>query len=258
MDQNNYKRTVAGSIGAGMGALFNASGRTYYILEHKTQSRYHNVGESQKIIIDQIVMGRAGSCQVRWEDTADFEMVSRKHAAIERDGEGWRLINLSDTNDTIVNGGSKILRRGTRDYYYLQSGDEIQLASNGPRMLFIVPQGKQALTSSIRLTERMNLFRQQALRPYRIALWCLLALILLTILGFGLWNWNLQKQIDKQQQEATEYLNNLRTFDDKILELQDSMARMEARMIPINDPSQQQVQQQINDLQEQRSNVYNR
>ena len=80
-EQNTYKRTVAGSVGAGMGAIFNASGRTYYILEHKTQSKYHNIGESQKIIVDQIEMGRDASCQVRWEDTPEFEMVSRKHAA---------------------------------------------------------------------------------------------------------------------------------------------------------------------------------
>lgn len=256
MDQNTYKRTISGSIGAGVGSLFNASGRTFYILEHKTPSKYHNVGESQKIIIDQIVMGRAGSCQVRWEDTSDFEMVSRKHAAIEREGDNWVLIHLSTSNPTIINGTKRLSQPNER--YYLQSGDEIQLAQNGPRMLFIVPQGKQGLTSSIKLTERMNLFRQQALRPYRIALWSLLALILLTILGFGIWNWNLQSQIDQQQKEAEEYINKLREFDDNILSLQDSLARMEARMIPINDPTKEQMQQQINELQQQRSNVYNR
>lgn len=257
MDQKTYKRTIAGSIGAGMGAIFNGSGRTYYILEHKTQSKYHNVGDSQKIIIDQIVMGRDGSCQVRWEDTEEFQMVSRKHAAIEREGDNWTLIHLpSATNPTIINGMKRLTQPGER--YYLQSGDEIQLASNGPRMLFIVPQGKQALTSSIRLTERMNLFRQQALRPYRIALWSLLALILLTILGFGLWNWNIQKQVDKQQKEAEEYLEKIRAFDDSILSLQDSLARMEARMIPINDPTRNNIQEQVQDLQQQRSNVYNR
>ena len=55
--QNSYKRTVAGSVGAGVGAIFNGSGRTYYILEHKTSSKYHSAGESQKIIIDQIEIG---------------------------------------------------------------------------------------------------------------------------------------------------------------------------------------------------------
>ena len=41
MDTQNYKRTLAGSVGAGMGALMGASGRTYFILEHKTPSKYH-------------------------------------------------------------------------------------------------------------------------------------------------------------------------------------------------------------------------
>ncbi len=31
MDTQNYKRTLAGSVGAGMGALMGASGRTYFI-----------------------------------------------------------------------------------------------------------------------------------------------------------------------------------------------------------------------------------
>ena len=59
MDTQNYKRTLAGSVGAGMGALMGASGRTYFILEHKTSSKYHQAGESQKIIVDQVELGRA-------------------------------------------------------------------------------------------------------------------------------------------------------------------------------------------------------
>lgn len=97
-----YKRTLAGSVGAGMGAIFNASGRTYYILEHKTETKYHHAGESQKIIVDQIELGRDSSCQVRFDEAC--ETVSRKHAAIVRDGESWKLIPLSQTNATFVNG----------------------------------------------------------------------------------------------------------------------------------------------------------
>ena len=58
MDTQNYKRTLAGSVGAGMGALMGASGRTYFILEHKTSSKYHQAGESQKIIVDQVELGK--------------------------------------------------------------------------------------------------------------------------------------------------------------------------------------------------------
>ena len=216
-NQGNYKRTVAGSVGAGMGAIFNASGRTYYILEHKTQSKYHNIGESQKIIIDQVELGRDASCQVRF----DQDTVSRKHAAIVRNGNNWELIHLSTTNPTLVNG------RPIEGSYYLQSGDEIQLSVGGPRMGFIQPQGKQGLTSSIRLTERMNLFRQQALAPYKKAIWTLAILLLLTILGFGAWNLYLHKQnseLREQQQAAIETISSL---DGQIGDLEAQIAAAE-------------------------------
>ena len=43
-----YKKTLSGSVGAGMGSLFNPNGRKYYILEHKVSSKYHKAGESQE------------------------------------------------------------------------------------------------------------------------------------------------------------------------------------------------------------------
>ncbi|MBR2204897.1 MAG: FHA domain-containing protein [Prevotella sp.] len=211
--QNNYKRTVAGSVGAGMGAIFNGSGRTYYILEHKTSSKYHSAGESQKIIIDQIEIGRDASCQVRYDES--FDTVSRKHAAIVRDGNNWQLIHLSQSNPTLVNG------RPIQGTYYLQSGDEIQLSVNGPRLGFIQPQGKQGLTSSIKLTERMNLFRQQALRPYRRAIWALSALLLLAIVGFGAWNYKLSLDNKALRQEMAMYqvkLDSLATVKQNLMQ----------------------------------------
>ncbi len=195
--ETNYKRTVAGSIGAGMGALLNASGRTYYILEHKTSSKYHQAGESQKIIVDQIELGRDAGCQIRFDES--FETVSRKHAAIVRDGENWKLIPLSSTNATLVNG--QIIN----DEWHLKSGDEIRLSSRGPIMGFILPQGEKGLVKSIALTERMNLFRKQALRPYKTALWILAIILVLAVAGLVAWNmWQAQqfenKLSDKQEQ----------------------------------------------------------
>ncbi len=216
--QNNYKRTVAGSVGAGMGAIFNGSGRTFYILEHKTSSKYHSAGESQKIIIDQIEIGRDASCQVRYDES--FDTVSRKHAAIVRDGNNWQLVHLSTSNPTLVNG------RPIQGSYYLQSGDEIQLSVNGPRLGFIQPQGKQGLTSSIRLTERMNLFRQQALRPYRRAIWALSALLLLVIIGFGAWNYKLSLDNTALRKEMAGYqikLDSLATVKQSLLQEQEQL-----------------------------------
>lgn len=208
-------------MGAGMGALFNASGRTYFMLEHKTNTKFHNAGDTQKIIIDQIELGRDGSCQVRFDENC--ETVSRKHAAIIKDGENWKLVHLSQSNPTLVNGQPVT-------EHILVSGDEIQLSVGGPRMGFIVPQGKQALTSSIGLTERMNLFRQQALAPYKRALWAMAILLVAVVACFGYWNYNLTQQnkalmadIEKYELRADSLINahdalvtEMNDLDDKI------------------------------------------
>lgn len=243
--QNNYKRTMAGSVGAGVGAIFNGSGRTYYILEHKTGSKYHSVGESQKIIIDQIEIGRDASCQVRYDES--FDTVSRKHAAIVRDGNNWQLIHLSTSNPTLVNG------RPIQGTHYLESGDEIQLSVNGPRLGFIQPQGKQALTSSIRLTERMNLFRQQALRPYRRALWTLAALLLLVIVGFGGWNYKLHLDNRALRQEMSLYAAQVDSLGMKKMELENKEQQLTAQLAA--DPNNAELKQQLGQVQQERVRV---
>lgn len=189
----NYKRTVAGSVGAGVAAVFNASGRQYYILEHKTESLYHHVGESQKIIVDQVELGRDSACQVRFDEA--FETVSRRHAAIVKDGENWKIIPLSQTNSTIVN-GTPIQKE-----QILNSGDEIRLSSRGPLMGFIVPQGKQSLVSSIGMTERLSLFRQQALRPYKRALWIMAIILILAVGGLLTWTYFLHDDLKEKEKQ---------------------------------------------------------
>ena len=183
--ENNYKRTIAGSVGAGVDALMNASGRKFYILEHKTESKFHHVGESQKIIVDQVELGRDSSCQVRFDDS--METVSRRHAAIVRDGDNYKLIPMSQTNATLVNG------QAITGEWHLNSGDEIRLSSRGPVLGFIIPQGKAALTNSISITERMSLFRQQALRPYKFAITFITVFLLAAIAGLAYWSYTNNK-----------------------------------------------------------------
>lgn len=245
METQNYKRTVAGSVGAGVGAIFNGSGRTYYILEHKTSSKYHSAGESQKIIIDQIEIGRDASCQVRYDES--FDTVSRKHAAIVRDGNNWQLIHLSSSNPTLVNG------RPIQGSYYLQSGDEIQLSVNGPRLGFIQPQGKQGLTSSIKLTERMNLFREQALRPYRRAIWALSALLLLAIIGFGAWNYKLHLDNQALRQEMAMYAAQVDSLGTMKVQLENQEQQLTAQLAA--DPNNQELKQQLGQVQQERVRV---
>ena len=233
METTSYKRTIAGSVGAGMAAVFNASGRQYYILEHKTESVYHHVGESQKIIVDQVELGRDSACQVRFDES--FETVSRRHAAIVKDGDGWKIIPLSQTNPTFVNG--QPILADTR----LNNGDEIRLSSKGPLMGFIVPQGKQSLVSSIGMTEHLSLFRQQALRPYKRAIWTLAIILVLAIAGLVAWNIMQGKKFDKEllqkQQQIEEVQQNLEESDElidalnkELIEAQNATAAEKARV----------------------------
>lgn len=152
-------------------------------------SKYHRAGETQKIIVDQVEMGRDPRCQVRFDDS--FTSVSRRHAAILRDGAGWKLVHLSKVNTTLLNG------RPVTDEWYLQNGDEIQLSSNGPRMGFIVPQGDRSMVKNINFTERFSLFRQQALRPYKQMMVWMSVVFLLVIGGFIGWSILNQQQVQR-------------------------------------------------------------
>lgn len=174
--QNTFRTTFTGSVGAGVKSIFGSGRRQFYILEHKAASRYHNIGDEQRIIVDEIELGRDPKCQVRFDES--FKTVSRRHAAIARDGNGWKIIPLSTTNSTLLNG------KALSGPWYLQNGDEIQLAVGGPKLGFIVPQGDKGLVKSIGMTARLSLFRQQALRPYKKAMTIVCAVLLL-LLGVG-------------------------------------------------------------------------
>ena len=218
-----YKRTLRGSVGAGVGALFNGNGRRFFILEHKDASKYHKAGESQKIIIDQVELGRDSHCQVRFDES--FATVSRRHAAIIKDGERWKLVQLSKTNSTFLNG------RPVETEWYLENGDEIQLSVGGPRLGFIVPAGKQSLVSSIRMTERLELFRKQALRPYKTALAAMAVVLVLSVGGLTTWNFmmktDFERAIAKAKSELAKLEGQNSTLDSLIAESQKEQQRQQ-------------------------------
>lgn len=188
-----YKRSFAGSVGSGMKSIMGGGERRYYVLEHKVSTKYHKAGESQKIIVDEIELGRDPKCQIRFDEA--FGTVSRRHAAIVKDGDNWKLVQLSKTNSTYLNG------KRVEKEWYLQSGDEIQLSTNGPKLGFIVPQGEKGLVKSIGMTARLNLFRQQALRPYKQAIVALACFFVLCLCGGGYVIWDQQQQIKDNRAE---------------------------------------------------------
>lgn len=176
------KNRFGKSLGTGMRSVFKAGGRKFFILEHRTHGTRHKAGEVQEIIVDYIELGRDPKCQVRFGD--DMPTVSRRHASIAADGDKWVITQLSKSNQTLVNGGS------VADQRYLQSGDELQLSPDGPKIGFIVPANNTV--KSIGLSKRLSLFRQQALRPYKTAITALAVVLVLGIagLGYGLWDAN--------------------------------------------------------------------
>lgn len=204
METVGYKRTLSGSVGSGVKSVFGGNGRRYYILEHRVGSQYHKAGESQKIIVDQIELGRDPKCQVRFDES--FTTVSRRHAAIVKDGDNWKLVQLSKTNTTYLNG------RPVANEWYLQNGDEIQLSTNGPKLGFIVPQGDKSLVKSIGLSARLDLFRQQALRPYKraLAIICSIFAVALIVGGYFIFqtsqnNVKLNKELKQTNEELEQY-----------------------------------------------------
>lgn len=204
-----------------MGSVFNPSSRRYYILEHKVSSRYHRAGEAQEIIVDQIELGRDSRCQVRFDD--GFPTVSRRHAAIVKDGDNWKLVQISKTNTTLLNG------HPVKTEWYLQNGDEIQLSVNGPKLGFIVPTGKKATVGSIGLTRRLSLFRQQALRPYKQAIAALSAVLVLSVGGLTTWNLMMKHDFDKQIASAQKKLTEMVGKNAELQALMDSTSRVQEK-----------------------------
>ena len=214
---HSYKRTLAGSVGAGVTAVFGGTGKQYFILEHKISSKYHKAGEIQEIIVDQIEIGRDPKCQVRYDE--HFKTVSRQHAAIVREGENWKLVPLSKTNPTLLN-GKKVQKE-----WFLQNGDEIQCAVNGPKLGFIIPTGKKSTVASIGFTRRLTLFRQQALRPYKQAITIMSVAMVLVIAGSIGWNY---WQYVVNEKEKEEFRTELA---DKQIQIEKAMARADSSIL---------------------------
>lgn len=143
----------------------------YYILEHLVGSQYHQSGEKQEIMLDEIILGRDKDCHVRFDES--FTTVSRHHASIVKDGDNWRLNQLSQKNTTFLNGKS------IQDSWYLQTGDEIQLAVNGPKLIFEIPTE----TTEFKFSQRLSSFKEQVIRPYQTAFIAVCCVIVLLIAG---------------------------------------------------------------------------
>ncbi len=225
--EKEYKKTISGTVGAGIYSLINGS-TNYYVLEHKVSSKYHKAGDSQEIIVDYVEMGREKDCAIRFDET--FKTVSRRHAAIVKDGNNWKLVQLSKTNSTFLN-GQKIINQ-----WYLQSGDEIQLSINGPKLGFIIPNATNK--TQLNLAKRFILFKEQALRPYRtlsIIISVVISLIIGCGIGYGMYMNNKNAALEIQQQQDKErYEKEKNEMQKQIIEQQALLIEQTERLVSLS------------------------
>lgn len=128
-----------------------------FILEFKTATASQKVGDQIKISEDVAEIGRENGCRVQLDESC--ATVSRKHAKIEKDGDRYKIVALSQTNSTYVNGAPV---KGER---YLNNGDELKFSSQGPTVIFKVndPRATVAVDpTSTRATQNVNTQRNAA------------------------------------------------------------------------------------------------
>lgn len=196
------KRSFSNTVSAGLKSL-GVKGKTFYVLEFKNNTQLHRAKTTKEIIVDYIELGRSPKCQIRFGE--DCRTVSGIHCAIMREGEHYFVKHLSKSNPTLING------RPVADRYYINSGDEITLSYGGPIVGFIIPHNN--FTSSIPLTRRLSLFREQAMRPYKRAVATLSILIILLTSGFI--TYEVLKEKERKRQ-AEEFMSSIKKQDSTI------------------------------------------
>jgi pSer/pThr/pTyr-binding forkhead associated (FHA) protein len=187
-----------------------------YTLEYMTPSRKKKVGDYETIVVSYIELGRSNNCQIQYGE--DNSTVSRRHAAIERRDNTFFVLQLSQTNPTLIN-GQPIARE-----MQLNNGDEIQLSMEGPKLRFnVTPTG----TASLGYTQKIGLITSQALRPYK-SLVMVLLFLLIAVGGVGAYfiykgiqqNKGLQIEIAKTEslriQDSLKYAEILKNSNDVI------------------------------------------
>ena len=187
-DSQKFQKSIGGSLQS----LFNPGKRTYFIIEYKTNSEKHRVGESSNFISDYVEIGRGDKYAINFGD--DCGTVSRPHAAILRKDSGWMLTPISATNATIVNG------RAISGDTLLRNGDEIQLSSVGPKFSFLVSSNPSI--KNLGFTIRMKSALNEAIRPYKTLIATLSLVFIAAIAGLSFY-------FHSRISESDKIINNL-------------------------------------------------
>jgi signal transduction histidine kinase/pSer/pThr/pTyr-binding forkhead associated (FHA) protein len=103
-------------------------------------------GKQFELAQDVVELGREVGSRIRLHDTE----VSRRHAELRRDGDGWRLVDKNSANGSFVNG------QQVRDAV-LQSGDQIQIGQS----VLVYSSGRPSSAGSGDLADRISMITRQ-------------------------------------------------------------------------------------------------
>ena len=231
MDDRTERFNTAGSyFGSTIRQSLNfVSGKsipTYSIL-YLDPSKNKSRGAVENIVVPNITISRGNRCHIRYSD--EYGTVSREHASITS-GEGGFYLNHNPeaSNPTFIN-GEKI-----SGPTLLHNGDEIQFSVNGPRLRINTNQ-----SASGGITARLGRAIGQAVRPYKVAVW-VLGVLLLVSLALGGYT--------------------LRNNSQLTTNLDDARKELEAQNDVINKRTQEidQLNDRLNQLEDKKSDEYRR
>lgn len=138
-----------------------------YFIEYQDADRFHPAGFRLPVDSPVVLLGHDPAALVHFGD--EYPMVSQRHAIIRQQGDQYLLEPLSRLNSTYLNSHRIFQPTPLRD------GDEIRLASDGPRLRFILP-GRT-------VPPREEHRRRSGVNAWLAAL----CLILLGAVGVGIW-----------------------------------------------------------------------
>ncbi len=225
MKQQSASKTMATGL-----RVLGGTNVPVYTLQHLTPTQKHSVGEHEKIVIPYIELGRSSSCAVSFGD--DCSTVSRKHAAIYREGNEVILKNLSTSNPTLVNG------KDVTGEWHLNNGDEIQLSLEGPKMLFNI---SSTGTAKMGFTNRMNLVVQQAVKPYKNYLMMMCVAIVILMAGSGFFINQLSGDLEKTTVDLQAAQNDLNNTKGQLVTMQADIQSKEEKLQEMQDQDDQNI-----------------
>ena len=123
-------------------------------------------------------IGRASSCDI---SLADNNKASRIHARLEKDSDGWWIVDLNSTNGTFINKERVKSKR-------LETGDEITIGDSS--LLFLIDKGDEIINSDTS-TEfeqpRLNIKIQDEIENKKWTQHLFILIFVILILSVSLW-----------------------------------------------------------------------